>query len=178
MKNRYEIRGDVTVIFIDSKKYGKIETLINTDDLEKVKKFPNTWRVTYNEVVQNFYVQGRIYSYKKEKTVPLHRWVMDPPDDLVVDHINFNTLDNRRENLRAVTHLFNIQRSNPNKPIPRSNKARKPKKPRERRGTGVSWHKSKDKWIAYIQENGKQKYLGYFKNKEDALNAVEAAAKG
>ena len=37
----------------------------------------------------------------------LHRYLIDAPDGYHVDHINHNTLDNRKENLRVVTHLAN-----------------------------------------------------------------------
>ena len=33
----------------------------------------------------------------------MHRVIMDPPDDMTVDHINGVPLDNRRENLRLAT---------------------------------------------------------------------------
>src|SRR5690606_30457470 len=36
----------------------------------------------------------------KGRHVRLHRMILDAADDMVVDHINHNTLDNRRSNLR------------------------------------------------------------------------------
>ena len=41
----------------------------------------------------------------------------------------------------------------------------------------VSWRKDYNKWIAYLQINGKRKHLGYFNNEYDAHLAVERAKK-
>jgi hypothetical protein len=43
---------------------------------------------------------GRVY---------MHRLITSCPDGLEVDHINHNTLDNRRSNLRVVTHAENMR---------------------------------------------------------------------
>lgn len=44
-----------------------------------------------------------------KKIVALHRYVMNCPNGLVVDHLNHNTLDNRRSNLRVVTYGENLR---------------------------------------------------------------------
>jgi hypothetical protein len=44
-----------------------------------------------------------------KKAVLMHRFIMDPPDHLYVDHINNNRADNRRQNLRLATHKENQQ---------------------------------------------------------------------
>jgi hypothetical protein len=42
---------------------------------------------------------------------------------------------------------------------------------------GVSWDKSRNKWVAQIQFKGKNYYLGRYANKEDAREAREKAEK-
>ena len=42
---------------------------------------------------------------------------------------------------------------------------------------GVSWAKDRKKWGANIQKNGVQKNLGYFTNKEDAIQARKEGEK-
>jgi hypothetical protein len=66
---------------------------------------------------------------------------------LVVNHINFNRLDNRVENLEIIT-----QRQNANQKHLKSSS----------KYTGVSWHKKDKKWQSMIMINGKLKYLGSF----------------
>jgi peptidyl-prolyl cis-trans isomerase D len=54
MKNKYEIRGEETAIFLDYK--GEtLETIIDTEDLEKVKECPNKWCAVYDKNVKDYY---------------------------------------------------------------------------------------------------------------------------
>lgn len=48
----FEIRGDITIIFID-RPYGEIiEAIIDTEDLENVKSFNNSWGIKkFEEIV-------------------------------------------------------------------------------------------------------------------------------
>jgi hypothetical protein len=62
----------------------------------------------------NWYVSNSGYAVATDytdyqKTFLLHRLIMDAPQGLEVDHINHDKLDNRRSNLRIVTHKKNTQ---------------------------------------------------------------------
>src|SRR3990167_5246104 len=72
-----------------------------------------------------------------------------------IDHINLNPLDNRKENLRIVTHYQNMLNVTKNKNNTSGYK-------------GVSFHKLVGKWAAYITVNKKRLYLGWFAKPEEA----------
>lgn len=71
-------------------------TIISPSDYNLVSKY--NW---YQD--QDGYARCGLNSYT------LHRIIMNPPKNLVIDHINHNRLDNRRENLRILTTLQNNQ---------------------------------------------------------------------
>lgn len=58
--------------------------------------------------------KGREYASRSQRsngkggTILMHRWIMEPPPGMVVDHINGDTLDNRRVNLRVCTQQQNV----------------------------------------------------------------------
>lgn len=166
MKNSYEIRGDVTAIFITykSKQY---ETVIDTDDLEKVMSFPNTWRIRYLKETKTFYVQGNILREPgkgKYRTVQLHRWLFnEPPAHIEVDHFNSDGLDNRRvTNLR----LANKSQNGQNRKGAASN---------SKSGVlGVCWHKAGRKWLAQVGLKGKRNYLGLYDDIAEAKQVVDS----
>lgn len=103
------------------------------------------------------------HQYKKYGLF-MHRIIVNPPKDKVVDHINHNKNDNRRCNLRICTRGEN----NLNKEIKSNNTSGY---------TGVSFSNEKNKWRASIRKNGKSYTLGYFKNIEDAIKARKDAEK-
>jgi len=81
---------------------------------------------------------------------------------LVVNHINFNKLDNRAVNLEVITFRENTNQ----KHIKSSSQY-----------VGVYWKKDRIKWRASIYTNGKQKHLGYFNKEEEAHLAYEKELK-
>lgn len=79
-----------------------------------------------------------------------------------VDHENRHKLDNKWLNLRAATNVINSQ----NRSLLSTNTS----------GTvGVTWNKKLCTWQAQIGLRGKNKYLGIFSSKQDAIDAREAA---
>lgn len=152
MRNTYEIRGRVTAIIINSRKYGRQETLISTDTFERIMEFPNSWYVKWSKCTNSFYVQANMVRENGKKSmVFLHRWITNAPNGMVVDHINHNTLDNTVDNLRVVTHLENARNR---KGAQRNNKTSGIR--------GVSWHKKTKKWRVQISFNGRRITKGYF----------------
>jgi len=166
MKNKFEIRDDITSIFLRRKDGATLETAIETADLSRAQEFPNTWYASWNPPTQSFYVYGKLPAKNGQRqTVQLHRWLVDGSNACEVDHFNQDTLDNRRKNLRPATSAENCQ----NKKVDRRN---------NKSGLrGVSWCNTKKKWIAQIMLGRKNKFLGYFDNKLEAgKKAAEARA--
>lgn len=114
---------------------------------------------------------GHFYAYRYEKVGPgewrkvfMHRVVNETPDGLFTDHINGDGLDNRRLNLRTVTHAQNM-------------KNRRRGKNNRSGAKGVSFDPEKGRWRAAINVNGKRFRLGRFDTVEEASEAYERAAK-
>lgn len=111
--------------------------------------------------------KGYIYStdLSSGKKIGLHRFVMGLNDEsLIVDHINRNPKDCRKDNLRVCTQKENVM----NKSIYRNNKSG---------CTGVMLDKKTQKWISYIDKDKKHHVIGYFKTKEEAVCARKKAEK-
>ncbi len=98
------------------------------------------------------------------KTVKMHRQIMRAPAHLVVDHIDHNGLDNRKQNLRLCTFAENCR--NTRRTAASSSKYK-----------GVHWRKRTQKWAAAIRFENKTYHLGYFDHERDAARAYDRAAK-
>jgi len=138
--------------------------LVDDDDFAELDKYK--WYACWNKVMKSFYAMRKIpIGNNKRVTVSMHRVIMCPPEKLVVDHIDHNTLDNRKSNLRICTQSQNL--------INR----RTFKKNNTTNVLGVCWHKNNKKWVAYIGINKKRIYLGCFNNTEEANIARKDAVK-
>lgn len=117
--------------------------LVDDEDYEKVNKIK--WCYNGGYVKHNTTIRIEKHKYKT-KTTLMHRLIMNPPDNMDIDHRNHNPLDNRKENLRICTHHENMM-----------NRLK-----RNKLGVmGVSMTKT-GKYAAFKTIEGKNTYLGVF----------------
>lgn len=105
-----------------------------------------------------FYASRRGKASETASTVKMHKQISDGQ---VVDHINNDSLDNRRENLRPCTQLQNTRNAKPWGSV---------------QYKGVSFHKITGKYRARIRINGQTKQLGAFDSAESAAAVYNRAA--
>ena len=122
------------------------------------------------------YAMLRKEIHGKRMAKSLARFIMSPLPGLVVDHINHNTLDNRRCNLRICTRGENARNN-------RGHSGR-----HGSRFKGVFYHDhakyapqynctNAKPWRAYTRMNGKRIYFGYHKTEDDAARAYNKGVK-
>jgi hypothetical protein len=115
------------------------------------------WYAEFN--VNHYYAACKV----SRKVVRMHRIIVNAPEGMVIDHINGNSLDNRRENLRVCTHAQNIHNQKMNAKNTSGYK-------------GVVWNKVYKKWYARIKINRKFKHIGVFDDAEEAAHAYDEKA--
>lgn len=102
MKNDYEVNGEVTVIFANTRKDGVKGILIDTDDLDLVKQ-AERWSVKWNQHKESYYCEGKINDSGRERRVQLHRYVTGTDGNRWhVEHMKEDTLDNRKLSLKVI----------------------------------------------------------------------------
>lgn len=150
MKNNYYIEGNAAYL-TDSK--GN-QFVVDADDIERIKIC--TW---YKDESRG-YIKGTL----KGKNISLHRFLLGYPNG-IVDHINRDKNDNRKDNLRVCS----ITESNWNRGAQRTNRS----------GIkGVSFCPSRDrkrKYKAQINVEGKRIQLGWFMTADEAQTAYKEA---
>jgi len=146
--NHYAINEDVVVITTSAGK----EIFIDAEDLPKV--IPYTWCVGGT---------GYAMSRTMRDATLMHRLLLNAQKGEYVDHINGDTLDNRKCNLR----LCRKQQNEFNTKVRTDNQSGYRGVCRARRGL----------YRAYITLNGRQHHLGHFLRPEDAARAYNKAAR-
>jgi hypothetical protein len=119
------------------------------------------WRAHFNRGKWYAFRKGRVW--EKNKSIAMHRQIMNAPDGVEIDHIDGDGLNNKDENLRFCTHSQNSA----NRVDSKNTSGYK----------GVVWSKAGSKWQSQIIVNRQYIYLGYFGDIEDAARAYDEAAK-
>lgn len=146
--NTYDLSGEYGVGYTAKGE----EFYFDLEDYELIKNY--CWYIDYYG-----YVQTNI----KKRHILFHRFIMNPPDNMDIDHKNGNTTDNRKSELRLCTrqqNLFNVG-------LRKNNKSGT---------TGVCKNQSNN-WYAQICVSGKVIHLGTFSEKNDAIKARKDAEK-
>lgn len=107
MQNEAFTFGEITLINLRYKGEN-ISAMISTEDLGRVSAISGRWyamNVGSTRGKETIYVGTHIGG----RIVYLHKFLMMNPPGTVVDHINHDTLDNTRENLRIATLAENQQ---------------------------------------------------------------------
>lgn len=141
--NMYDLSGEYGIGYTSNGE----EFYFDLEDYDKIKDY--TW----------FINSGYVRTKRDGRVIKLHKLLCEREE---IDHFNRNKLDNRKSNLRPITHKQNML----NRSIAVNNTSGV---------TGVSFNKSHNKWYAGISENGNRHNLGYFDNFDDAVAARKAA---
>ncbi len=114
MKNKYVVEENTVKIKVRHKDLGDMWTIIDKEDFEKVSQYKTTWFIGYSKKKGNHVdgIKTKVQKNKVRKQIWLHGLIMNCPTNMVIDHKNGNTFDNRKSNLRIVTRLENATNLN------------------------------------------------------------------
>lgn len=133
---------------------------VRNDDTDNILK---------NIICNHGYYEVCLYKNAIKKNQLIHRLVANaflknPQNKKCVDHIDRNKTNNHFLNLRYATHSENGQNKN--------------KQSNNTSGfTGVSFHKSRNKYIARYKLNKKEIFIGYYKTAIEASVAYKSKIK-
>lgn len=129
-----------------------LSAIVSDEDYEEFSKYWWTYirdHVTPSLGYARTHIHKQVYKY-------MHREVVGDKKGYVVDHINRNTLDNRRENLRHLT--------------PRESSLN-----RSLALTPRGYTKVGNRFQVTVRRNNKSYYVGLFKTVEEARSARQKA---
>jgi hypothetical protein len=167
MKNKFEVLpdGQTVRIFLKRRNGEIIHCHVEIGDLPKLHTLKTTWYAHWNNNTQSFYVWGNVrdkWEKSGRRKIQMHRFLMDAPEGLQVDHWNHITTDNRRFNIRIVTQSVNQMNR---KGATRNNKTGH---------RGINFHRESGKFYFRVTIDGKLKHMGSFSTVDDALEARKA----
>jgi hypothetical protein len=145
--NTYNLSGEYGIGYTDESN----EFYFDLEDYELIKDY--CW---------NFNNEGYVVTSKDNHFLRMHQLIMNTKDNEIVDHKKHKLYDNRKNELRKVTHSQNSM----NQQLSENNTSG---------CTGVTFHKQHNKWQAYITINKKQIHLGYFDDINEAIKIRKQA---
>lgn len=143
---------DITTLTIDGH-----DVIVDCQDLHLFDG--RAWRV--RKLGKKPYLKWQTTTKGKRKTTSFHRLITGAKENEIVDHINGNSLDNRRMNLRIVNWTQNAW----NRAHPRTAKSR---------FNGAGW--SNGRWQVSIRDGKRQIYIGRFESEIEAAYHYDLAS--
>lgn len=140
---------------------GKV-AIIDDEDFERASQFK--WTVLSVPNQRQWYARRMTYEKGCRKHIYLHRFILNAPENLTVDHIDGNGLNNQKHNLRLCSTSQNSQNRNTSAKSATGFR-------------GVYRHKETGSFQAQICANGKRISLGSFKTAIEAARAYDEAAR-
>lgn len=140
--------------------------MVDDEDYERLMKHKWAWvPATGSRSSQGYAVRKGNKKRGEPRTIQMHREILHCNDDSFIDHINRNSLDNRKINLRyANTQTNSFNRTKPVMPCTSVYK-------------GVFQRKNDTKWTARIKFNGRHVELGKYILEENAASAYNFASR-
>lgn len=132
--------------------------LVDRCDYESLVKIP------WSRNDQGYVITSVGCGGDKTRHIRMHRMIMNPPDDVLVDHKNQDRSDNRRSNLR----LADKSQNGCNRGVQRNTKSGL---------KGAHYHKQTGRWCAKITKDGASLFLGIFDTPEQAHEAYKEASR-
>jgi hypothetical protein len=147
----------ITKFLIESPKFGKIEVIVDTEEWDWIKN--RAWHLQPGKR------NGEFYAYSARDSSLQKILLGIKGTDICIDHINHNSLDNRKSNLRICSPKENCRNS------------RKPnKKNSTSKYKGVFYSKGIKKFMSVIGFDNKSIHLGVFLYEINAALAYNKAA--
>lgn len=133
--------------------------IVDDEDYERLIK-NGKWCIAGTYAIRGVKTLG----LRKTRTMTyMHRFILNAPKNMQVDHINGDRLDNRKCNLRICS--------------PAQNSVNRGKNKNNKSGyKGVCWDSNAEKWRAYINVNYKKVHLGLFTCPIEAARRYNEAA--
>jgi hypothetical protein len=131
--------------------------MIDDEDYARIARY--SWRLNRKgRPVRTTHAGGRSICTE------MHRFILEPPPGVRVDHIDGDPLNNQRANLRLATAAEN---SRNRRSLPGSSS----------RFKGVTWNRQCGKWQAGIKVSGRQIHLGLHVQEDAAARVYDRAAR-
>jgi hypothetical protein len=146
-------------INISTKKYPNKFAIVDDEDYIKLLNYGN-WYFDNNKH------KGNATSVSHGHKEKMHRFLMNCPIGKIIDHVNGDTLDNRKCNLRICDYINNSHNRGPNKD----------KKSSQYKGV-FRFDSKRNPWVVRIGYNGRYYNIGYFKTEKQAAKQYNCAAR-